>query len=262
MAEKELLVEKIYRSIYKLYTEADDSIYKDLEAVFFEQLAFIRPAMAQEIFAFLSNFLIRNMARNDHYYNSLLFQLYRKGLSNNVMLKQNRVADHQFLNILIVAAKENQFEWADGFIVKYGEQLSAHSKADALRLGRSYLLFYQRQFDRAVELLKDHPFDHPLYQLNAQSQILKCYFESFLSNPTYYEMILAYSLAFEKQLRRQDFLSLEKADRYLHFNQMIRKMAKVKMEKKRDGQKKLERELQSTKAMHSVGWIIAKIKAL
>ncbi|MEO1518464.1 MAG: hypothetical protein AAFV95_25830 [Bacteroidota bacterium] len=259
---KTSLLRSLYQHIYKLYNAHDDQDYFHLKELFFDNLGQVRPMQAKEVFTFLSNYLIKKMSDNDAFYNQLLFALYKQGLSHDILMAQDRVTDHQFLNILIVAAKEKAFQWAEQFIDTSKDQLSDNSREDVLRLGRAYLLFYQRKFEQSIDQLAAHLFGHPLYQINAQSHMLKCHFEIFMGDNSYYHLLVDKSLAFGRQIRRSDFLSTQKSNRYLHFNQMIRKMARMRMEKKRDRHQKLQKEVAKGKAMHSMKWIIDKMGQL
>ncbi len=60
-------------------------------------------------------------------------------------------------------------------------------------------------------LLINHPFNKPLQIIKAKSLLIRTYFEQFLQDGSYYELVIAQTYAFEKYIRRSKDISKEKS---------------------------------------------------
>ena len=72
--------------------------------------------------------------------------------------------------------------------------------------------------------MSSYTFSKPLYIIHSKTILLRSYFEQFLSDDSYYDLLIAQTNAFEKFIRRNDLISKNKKEYYLNFILFTRKV--------------------------------------
>jgi len=153
-----------------------------------------------------------------------MLSLYKFGLDQNLILQNEQIGETTFLNIATTAISEGDFEWAESFINEYTKTLPQQVKQDAINLSFGLLYFRKEQFTEATSLLTNDTFTKPLYTLSSKTILLRSHFEQFLSDNSYYDLLISQSIAFEKFIRRNDLISIKKKEYSLNFILFTRKI--------------------------------------
>ncbi len=216
---------KLYALVIKSLGKADnDAIYLEMETLFKNKVHQLGKNDQFEIFILLFNHLSSRFNHGKTTYRSKMFSLNKFGLDQNLILRNDQITEATFLNIASISIAEGAFEWTEWFIKEYTKALPQKIKQDVISLSFGLLYFYRKQFSESTNLLSSHTFLKPLYNLNSKTILLRSYFEQFLIDDSYYDLLIAQSNAFEKFIRRNDFISKSKKEPFLNFILFTRKI--------------------------------------
>ena len=216
---------QLYQQIAELQKSGQMEHYHTIKAAFAASLDAIHPQNQRDILAHLINFIIQKMKEDDALYNPIVLALYKLGIDTEILLLDGVISDHAFLNIVICAAKEKEFDWAQSFIDQHQQYLAPTARMDILTLSQAYLLFHQGAFQNAIAIIREHSFSNPYQHISARVHALRCYYELFESDSNYYDLLIAKVQAFEKFIRRNKYVLPQKQKAYLNFIQVLQKLA-------------------------------------
>lgn len=257
------VVVKIYEQILLLLDNRTMDEFFEIKQLLIGNLDKIRPTQQLNMLLYLINFGISQMRLDDAYYNAIVFELYQLGFDHGILVLDNHLSDHTFINTCITGAKAGAFDWVLSFVDQYESLLSASSRSEVKNLGLANIYFHQGDFATAIKLLDRSHFTNPLQQISARLHTLRCYYELYLTDPTYEEMLIDKTLAFEQSVRRNKSLSPEKRRSYFNFAQFLRQLAKERALGKLDQstQQSFLKVLENQKITISRSWLMQKIKA-
>lgn len=222
----------IYLKILQLFTDTENKkVFREAKNLFSEQMETIGETERTIVLLHLLNYCIRTVNKgNDTFYKEI-FDLYKIGLSYNILIEQNRMAELTFSNIVSCGVKCNEFKWTKDFILDYKCFLEEEEREDATFLSLANLNFAQEKYGLTIDLLINHSFQKPLQIIKAKALLLRTYFEQFLQDNSYYELVIAQTHAFEKYIRRNSNISDEKSTSHLNFIQFTRRLTLAILEK-------------------------------
>ncbi len=212
----------------------------------------------------LINFGIRQNNLGHHSYSEDIFGLYKKGIEHHLLLNQGRMTQTTFNNVVANAAALGHFDWAKDFIEGFERYLSPNIRENARVIALANLYFQQKDFSTVIDLLIHFTPSSLTKLLIAKTLLLRSYFEFFLSDHSYFELLLAYTLSFDKLVKRKKSMPQKRITGCLNLSASIRKMSKVIIEKKWDTEIKnafLE-EAKNQDMLIGKKWLVEKIKSL
>ncbi len=230
--EQACLICLIYLKLLKLYELVEDKKkFEEAKNLFSENIERISETERTNFLLHLLNYSIRRMNKGNVEYIKETLELYKLGLAFHLLIEENRIAEMTFSNIVSTGIKYKEFIWVKNFILDYKHLLDEEEKEDATLLSLAFLSFAQEKYSLTIDLLINHPFDKPFQITNAKSLLIRTYFEQFLLDDSYFELLIAQTYAFEKYVRRHKEISKEKSNRRLNFIQFTRRLATGILEK-------------------------------
>ena len=142
-----------------------------------------------------------------------------------VFIEQNRIPEVIFSNIVSVGARCGEFEWTKKFIDDYKLFLDEDERESATLLSMAFLYFNEKKYSKSIDLINQYSFIKPLNIIKSKTILIRSFFELFLTDDSYYEVLLAQTFSFEKHIRRNKDISTEKADGFLNFIKFTRRVA-------------------------------------
>ncbi len=245
-----------------LYAEDDLVTFEELKSLFFENLSSLRKSMQQAILTLLINFVIRKMKEDDLKFNQLAFELYKEGIEKEILFEAQKMTGTGFMNIVVASAKSRAFEWTYNFIEQFSPYLDQEIAEDVEALSRSYLLFQEQKFEAAIQLINQNNFKHGLYKQSAKIHSLRCYFELFLKDHSYFDLLESTRANFERALYRDEQILKENKEGMLNFSAFLRILASEKLKGNLDQATKnrLLNLLETYKTIYSRSWLKGKIE--
>jgi hypothetical protein len=132
----------------------------------------------QTFFVFLANTARLSFAQPDAYF-AELFALYQLQLTTGALLTNDVMAPEAFFNVLSVALRQKEHQWAFEFVQQYSNSIdpSSDKRDDMLSLCHSMVAVAQQRFDAALVLLNTTHFKDVQSKLVERRLRLKIYLE-------------------------------------------------------------------------------------
>jgi hypothetical protein len=262
---REDVIFRVYADILSLMEEPEnETVYQRLEENLTQNLDLFRPNDQASFIRYMINTTNQLYNKGKHQYLEKQFRLYKIGLNKDLFLYEGKLPDSTFLNIIVTASMVGEFEWIETFIARFAPTLLEEKRVDAISLGTAYWYFGKGEFKSALKLLQKIESSDLQYLLRIKSLSIRSYFEIFLTDDTYYELVNYESKAFEKFLRRNELLSETRIRSYLKFISFILKMASLKTHFKVNEKnvENLKKKLEEEASIIAKQWLKDKMNQL
>ncbi len=219
----------VYHRLVSLYLQGvEEQGFQDLMRVYTDKRHLLPRADHSILLRHLINCGISLNARNVEIEAELL-SLYKLAIETDTLLDGKRLTDSSFINIVHLAGKCKEFDWAKAFISKFSPYLEESKRQPSIDLATASLYYVEGRLDEAQDCLKYTIFHIPSFELLGRVQLLRIVFDRYLLYGKDYEFLIAQLKAFERYLQVKQ-LTAEKKDAYLNWVRYLRKLAIVKFE--------------------------------
>ncbi|MEO1263863.1 MAG: hypothetical protein AAFZ15_33970, partial [Bacteroidota bacterium] len=265
---KENPIFNIYLKIIQLYQEGHKkNIYEEGKNCFMQHLEKLSTPEKAIVLQHFLNHTNGVINQGDRSYTQDLFDLYKIGLQHHLFISNGRIKDNIFMNIAVCGAYAKEFKWAADFIEKYKQYLEPEKKENATAISKAYWHFYKKDFSTAIDFINCLEGKELNTDLRARSLGTRSYFELYLIDTTYLEMLLNYLDAFQRFITRKKILSQNKRNAYTNFISLTRKLTLAKNEKgvKKNFKKtkaQIKNLLQESKPLIAKSWLEEKMASL
>ena len=254
---------RMFSKVIELGDSKSDSIFFELKEDFIKNVKTIKDEDGQRVLLSLLNFAIRQTASDEATFLKEVFILYKIGLNNQLLVKENQITSYTFLNIVITGSKLQEFDWVQSFISKYQLNLKPKFLEDTVALGLGFLNFHKEDYEEVITILRFHDFNEILPQINAKTLLLRSYFELLQTDSNYLELVISVIESFEKFIRRKGFLNDRRREIYLNFIVILKKLVKhstdIQTENIETKKKELLKTLENYKSIFAGTWLKEKI---
>jgi hypothetical protein len=209
-----------------------------------------------ELYNFAQNYCIGYINRGRKEFFSELLQLYKLSIKNDVVTYNQNLHPADFKNIVTIACRLEQFEWADDFIKNYGDYLPEDERENAITINRAQLYWYEGNLSQAVRLLSRVEFNDPFYALNAKSLLARIYFEQGEK-----DVLFSFCDSFKVYLKRNKIISKTHLNNYLRLINLISKLAKLKPGQF-DKLEKIKTEIKESQGLSNKKWLLEQAEKL
>jgi hypothetical protein len=145
-------------------------------ALFTTLLPTINRREQQNILHHLINHCVRLINRGVTRHRQELFELYRLGIENDLLIENNRITEIAFSNIVAVGASLQAFDWTRGFIDRYAGFLKEETREDVKALSLALWYFNHKLYGLAEHALLGHGFSDLLNLLKSRCLLIRTYF--------------------------------------------------------------------------------------
>lgn len=249
-----------YHLLYRLRAEAEP------EAAYHQMRDFLRQGSGEiskqetlNLYIGLVNFAARQLNSGRLEYLQDIFQHYRDILQREILLYKNKIPAQQFKNIVNVALRCRQFDWAQNFITEYQGRVDRDYKGNLITYSRALTHFHTGNHADAESgfhhLLQD--YQDVFFGLDARAHLLQVYYETG-------DSLALESLAhsFRMFLDRNKAVSHERRRQYIDFILHLKRLCNTPLhDRKRLG--KLRQDIQAKKERGmGTRWLMEKILEL
>lgn len=255
---------RIYAAVIRLQQTGNEANFYHLKNLFEEHRASLEIKEQGAILLHLINYAIKAGNSGQKKFKIACLELYKIGLEHSLLLVNHQLADSNYTNIAYLAVSVTDYEWCEQFIFQYAFLLEDTIRSDAKHLCLGYLYYHQEKYDAATKLLFDLEFKDVFYQLRAKHILLKIYFEEFLKDNSYFDMLILQLNAFEKMIKRNKTIYAHTSQIYLAFIKQLRQLATYKMDIKYTDSWKLktQKEIAQNANILSKQWLLQQVQNL
>lgn len=127
---------------------------------------------------FGSYYIVKANKENPEYH-KVLFKLYKKKLSNNLVydLKFSSYQTNVFREYIITGIKVKQYKWVMHVINNYSSFLHENVRGDEINLASIRLSFSKKEYKNVLKLVQNHKSKNMIHQLDSMCYILMSLFE-------------------------------------------------------------------------------------
>lgn len=104
--------------------------------------------------------------------------LYRLGIDNQLLVQNRHVSTFTFNNIMGIALRLGEINFAANFLDNFSSYLSSRSAPEIIALNRARLSYAEGDLDSALLLLQQADYRDNIHLMNARSLLIRIYYES------------------------------------------------------------------------------------
>lgn len=209
----------------------------------------------RDIYLMALNFCIRKMHGGFQKFLREAFEMYKKGLDDYILIQEGILSSITYLNISTLAIRLKEFEWTKKFVANYSGFLETQDRENFKQYTLAKLLFEQKKYSEALELLVQFESKHILVNLNAKQMLIKMYYEQ--DKVDILESLLD-SLSI--YLRRKEIIGYHKAN-YQNIVKYTRKLLRLNPFDK-EKRAILLKEIEETSPLTEQTWLLEQIDKL
>ena len=249
----------LYNQIQLTYTEPENETHYYKLKVLLDKFAEWFPVNQAKVEMYMSaqNYCIRKINQGNQHFVKELFILYKDLLKHELILADGVLSPWYFRNIVVTGLRLGEFEWTENFIHQYKDTLPEELRDNAVSFNLATFYFYQKKFDKVIELLQTVEYEDFTYNLNSKAMLIATYYEKDEIEPLHsllesFRTYLNRNKTTIQEQRRVSFLNLIR-----HTKKLTRIIPGDKA-----GAEKLMREIEITKNVASIDWLKEKISEL
>lgn len=238
------------------HQEDEEGYYELKKLLANHQSQFPKPEI-WDAYKYALNYCVRKIKLGQSQFISEFFEIFQNAQQDEIFLADGELSPWLFKNVITIALRLKKYEWAKKFINDYSTHLPTNFRDNAVTFNLAKIAWYQKDWDRVIELLRYVEYEDYSYNLNSKMFLLVTYYDTD-------EIELLYSGidSFQTYLKRHNkHFSKATFDYYFNFTKMLKRLVKVNNydDKKID---KYEKELTSYKNIVAANWFHEKIAEL
>ena len=248
----------IYYQIYLTYKEPDtDEHYFKLKQLLNEYaLLFPHREAKDDQYSHAINYCVRKFNSGNPSFLEELFQLYEDLIQKEILVSDDQLSPWFFKNVVFVGLRIGKYDWTENFILKYSPYLPESFRDNAVTFNLARLYWYQKDYDKVIEQLREVEYEDVTYNLSSKSMLLATYYERDEIEPLYSLLD-----SFRVYLNRRKDIPLQRRENYKNLIKFTKKLTRLNHRDKK-AQEKLREEIEASKGVIEKKWLLDKIVEL
>jgi hypothetical protein len=245
---------RIYRKIIISFTESDkETHFQELLDDLVQFSGELTQTDQRECYYIAQNYcaLKINQGKTEYYYK--YFSIIKGMVDKNLILENGQLPEAVFKNFITVSLGAGEYAWTEQFIRHYAQFLPANIRENARMFNLAYVYFYEKNYEKVIEYLRDVEYSDVVYALGAKSILLRTYYEQG-------EWMALDSLmdSFRIFLRRNKVISKNLKREYINFLNLVKKLTTLTSSDKKSIDH-LRRRIMETSYSMPKNWLLKKI---
>lgn len=247
----------IYYTISLTFTDDQnlDLFYKLKELV--NKYLYLFPEQeAKSIFEYCITYAVIKVNKGNIVFEKEAFELYHKGLSEKLLLFENKISTTNFRNIVFYGCRLGEYDWVENFIETYAVNLDDKIRESNVSFSLARLEWYRKDYRKVIGHLVSTEYAEVFQALLSRTLLLLSYYElkeneslSFLLN------------SFKLYLDREKTLVSQRKSPYYNLIKYVRILIKFTSKDKPKLQK-LKTDVMNTEWIVNKAWLLEKIDEL
>lgn len=243
----------VYFYIYRAFTAPNaQAAFEQLKQLLPDATAHFPPKELRDIYLMLINHCIRGINKGDLYYQHEILDLYKEGLRSDSLLENGKLSRFTYSNIVRIAAKAGDLEWAETFIQDYKECLEKPFQENTFSLNAAILAYTRKNYEQALGYLQHFNYRNVVLALSAKTLLLKIYYEQGEWN-----MLDSHLQAMSNYIRRQK-KEIYHSAHYLNIINYTRRLHQLNPYDKAE-RMKLRKRIQKEENLIGKEWLLERL---
>jgi hypothetical protein len=243
----------LYFYFYQAATRGDETWFAKLKKGIAEAGDQLPEDELRALLFLTINFCIQQFNRGEERYLSEVFDLYRDGLGQDLLLIGGQLSRFTFKNIAGIAIRLGEYDWTEDFIGTYSPAVEAAHRRNYTDYNLAKLYHARGDYTRAMRLLQQVEYEDLFLNLDAKVLLLKSYYE--LGE---YEALDSLVQSFQRYLHRKHRELGYHRENYLNFARLTGKLLQLPPGD-REAREKLRQEIAETRALAEKEWLGEKV---
>lgn len=239
---------QVYLTLLEMLEYGNEIHYYEFKRLLFENLDHWIDEEKLALINYLINYTIQKSNAGNAAFIDERFDIYKFIESKGVFESKNFVSFRTINNVMLVAIRKKEMEWAQHFLSKYIKNLSAEEQETCACFNYARIFFEQKKYKESLrELLKVDFSQDPFYATNAKLLLLKNYvvlneFEAFES----------LCVSFKEFVKSNKIIAENYKSAYLNFIKYTRKIFNATKSQR----KKLKELIAENKSLVEKNWLL------
>ena len=219
----------------------------------------ISPNRLRSFYTNAANYCISQIRAGNQSYNRHIFMLYKVMHDKNLLINNGVVSIQILKNIVTMACRESEFEWAEMLISYYEGFISKSVKESVCHFNYGVIAFHQKDYETAHDRFIQVDKINLNYDINTRVLILKCLYEK---EKEYNEYTMTAFRSAEKFFKLNKQLPQRNKKGYINFIKILITLYRVRH---REGVRTLEwteEQLEEQEFNSDKRWLLEKIEEL
>lgn len=195
-----------------------------------------------------------NQGKREYYQE--MFEIFKKIIQKGILLEEGSLSEGIFKNIVTVGLGVGAFDWIEHFIEEYSPFLPSNIRENARTFNLATLHFYQKKYQRVIELIRDVEYSDIVYALGSKLILIQTYYEL---NETWAMDSLIDS--FRIFIRRNKVMSKNLKREYINYLNFVKKLEDLKGFGPK-ASSKFREQVMADSSSTSKKWLLEKIDEL
>jgi hypothetical protein len=249
----EVLIILFYKNAFLLQSNNDETAFLFLKESLINKKVELSIEDKNEILSLLNNFCIRKINSQAFEYFNELFSLYKFSVTEKLVIQNGVIPQTSFKNIVQIAIRVQDLEWAKSFIKEFKEYINEAEKENAFYFTSSMIYFSESNFSKAIKELSKVDFDKFHFDTEARILLCKCYYEC-----EELDALDSLIISFKRLLQRKTNISKTILTLYKNF---LKTLSVLYTLHPRDKKKifALKQEIEDNKLVAEKLWLLEKV---
>lgn len=168
----------VYFYCYKALSQAGKvEFFQAFKSLIFQHQALFPASEIRDLFLLAINYCIRQLNEGKTAFAKEGFEIYKKGLQNNILITNGILSRFTYRNIVAMGLQIGDYEWVEKFLHGYKNNLDKKHRASTFSFNLAKLEYERKNFHVALQLLQKASYNDLLLNLAAKTLSLKIYYE-------------------------------------------------------------------------------------
>jgi len=252
----------LYRKLLMIHeTDGHQEDFQIFKALLFQHIEQLRYFDQSMLLTQIINYAIRQMNKGYGEYKQEVFNLYQLALKHQLVLSNGKIEITVYQNIVSSGCKANEFSWTEQFIHEYAAFLEDDIREEGTSIALALLYFHESYFDRTIEMIRERRFSNVILQMNMRLLLTKAWFEKFVQDHSYYDLLISQLETNEKFIRRNTVISKAKKEGNLNFFIIVKHLVEMFTNKRptSDIRSWFEKRVSANQHVLAKEWLYLKI---
>lgn len=247
----------IYYQVYLTHRDPDNEVhYYRLKELINTHIDTFPPEEAYSIYRIALNYCIGKWNKGSIPFQEEYLHIYEELLDKREILEKVEFTSSSFRNTVVAACRLKKYNWAEKFIQNFQDKLPKEERDNTVSTNLAIVYFYQKKYDKVIDLLKGVEYIDILANLSAKSMLLMTYYEMDEAN-----LLFSFMESFKVFLSRHKSITAERKKAYLDLIKFVKKLTEI-IPRDKKAIAKLKAELEETKNVASRNWLLEKVEEM
>jgi len=247
----------LYYKMYLTYVEGENVLnYFELRDLIKKYIHLFPANEQRDIYSTAISYCINKGNKNVTIFHKETFDIYKEALMNNILVVNEQMLVTTYRNIVPIALRVEEFDWAENFISQYAQYVDEKYRENAVEFSLARLQFYRKNFGKVLDHLNKVSYEDVWYIMGSKTLQLASYFELYE-----YDALESLLQSFKMYIRREKSLTNDRKATYINLIKFTSALMKINP-KEQVKVLKLKDEIVSAKGVVSKPWLIEKVESL